>query len=129
MWKMSQKKVKGSPSFQSIKSLPVDLRSMGFSGSDRVILSDTVLENVELSRDAAEENLYVKGGIGSENDESPYYRASLDDHGDDNSAKNTPVQQSKQSHVDSKWSDTTPYTSKKVNVELFFSFLIYVCCT
>ncbi|KAI3472534.1 hypothetical protein Pfo_030685 [Paulownia fortunei] len=111
---MSQKKVKGSPSLQSIKSLPVDLWSVGYSGSDRMISSDTVSENVELSSDG-------RGDVDLENDESPYCSldmpakegASLGDDGNDLNAKNTPIRSIKKSHVDSKWSDTTPYTSKK----------------
>ncbi|KAL0409114.1 UNVERIFIED_CONTAM: Myosin-1 [Sesamum radiatum] len=113
---MSQKKV-----FQSIKSLPVDLGSVGSSGSDRMSLSDAVSGNVDLSSDAAEGTANGRSDVGSENDESPYYcsdmpakvGASSGDDGDDGSAENTPVRLVKKSHVDSKWSDTTPYTSKK----------------
>ncbi|GFP94019.1 myosin-1 [Phtheirospermum japonicum] len=103
---MSKEKIKG-PSFQSIKSLPVDLRSVDYSESDRIILSDTISGNVAKNS---------KGGVSSENDESPY--CSLDsppkiDNGDDLYAKVTPNRPIKQSRVDSKWSDTTPYKSKK----------------
>ncbi|KAL7149705.1 hypothetical protein ABFS83_05G058600 [Erythranthe nasuta] len=99
---MSQKKVKGSPSLQSIKSLPVDLRFVGSSGSNRMNLSDNVSGNVELSSDSAE----GRSDIGLENDESPYYNLDMP-------AKNTPTRSIKRSNVDSKWSDTTPYTTKK----------------
>ncbi|KAL3635819.1 Myosin-1 [Castilleja foliolosa] len=103
---MSKQKIKG-PSFQSIKSLPVDLKSVDYSESDRIIVSDTISGNV------AENN---KGGVSLENDESPY--CSLDsppknDNGDELYANGTPNRPIKQSRVDSKWSDTTPYTSKK----------------
>ncbi|KAL0296485.1 UNVERIFIED_CONTAM: Myosin-1 [Sesamum radiatum] len=115
---MSQKKV-----FQSIKSLPVDLGSVGSSGSDRMSLSDAVSGSVELSSDAAEGTANGRGDVGSENDESPYYSldmpakvgASLGDDGDDGNGENTPVRLIKKSHVDSKWSDTTPYMSKKTH--------------
>ncbi|KAL0372841.1 UNVERIFIED_CONTAM: Myosin-1 [Sesamum calycinum] len=117
---MSQKKV-----FQSIKSLPVDLGSVGSSGSDRMSLSDAVSGSVELSSDAAEGTANGRGDVGSENDESPYYSldmpakvgASLGDDGDDGNGENTPVRLIKKSHVDSKWSDTTPYMSKKVTYD------------
>ncbi|XP_011070461.1 myosin-1 [Sesamum indicum] len=113
---MSQKKV-----FQSIKSLPVDLGSVGSSGSDRMSLSDAVSGNAELLSDAAEGTANGRGDVGSENDESPYYSsdmpakvgASSGDDGDDGNAENTPIRLIKKSHDDSKWSDTTPYMSKK----------------
>ncbi|KAK4423286.1 Myosin-1 [Sesamum alatum] len=113
---MSQKKV-----FQSIKSLPVDLGSVGSSGSDRMSLSDAVSGNLELLSDAAEGTANGRGDVGSENDESPYYSldvpakvgASLGDDVDDGDAENTPIRLVKKSHADSKWSDTTPYTSRK----------------
>ncbi|XP_073315225.1 myosin-1-like [Primulina huaijiensis] len=100
---MSQKKVQGSPSLQSIKSLPVDFLSMG---------TDSMLENVERPSDA---------GIGSVNEESPYCTldlstkdgASLRDDGDYIQSVNTTTRSFEQLHADSKWSDTTPYASKK----------------
>ncbi|KAL6543932.1 Myosin-1 [Orobanche gracilis] len=107
---MSQKKVKG-PSFQSIKSLPMDLLSVGFSGND-VLWSDAA-EGSANSKDDSSKN--------DENDESPYHSldtlpkngASLSDSGDDLYAKNPPTRSVKQSQIDSKWSDSTPYTSNK----------------
>ncbi|KAK4481570.1 hypothetical protein RD792_012472 [Penstemon davidsonii] len=118
---MSQKKVKGSPSLQSIKSLPVDFRIAGYSTSDRIMLSNTISENVEFLSDAAQETTNGRSKLGSDNDESPYgslvmsakNETSLGDEDDDVKAVETPKQTSKQLHVDSKWSDTTPYASKK----------------
>ncbi|KAK6122486.1 hypothetical protein DH2020_043772 [Rehmannia glutinosa] len=113
---MSQEKV-----LQSIKSLPVDFGSLSSSESDKMILSDNVSGNVVLLSATAVGTASSKGDVGSENDESPYCSldmpakdgASLGDNGDDLYAKNTPTRLIKQLHVDSKWSDTTPYTSKK----------------
>ncbi|KAL3840521.1 hypothetical protein ACJIZ3_025112 [Penstemon smallii] len=118
---MSQKKVEGSPSLQSIKSLPVDFRIAGYSTSDRIMLSNTISENVEFSSDAAQETTNGRSKLGSDNDESPYgslvmsakNETSLGDEDGDVKAVETPKQTSKQLHVDSKWSDTTPYASKK----------------
>ncbi|KAG8365728.1 hypothetical protein BUALT_Bualt17G0002100 [Buddleja alternifolia] len=122
--KFCRKKVKVSPSLHSFKSLPVDLRVMG---GDRIMLSDTVSENVELSDDGR------GADVSSEYYESPYSsldilakdeEASLTDDGDGDDAivkdktKNTPVRPVKQSHLDSKWSDTTPYASKKGDQEI-----------
>ncbi|KAI3467910.1 hypothetical protein Pfo_024573 [Paulownia fortunei] len=118
---MSQKKVQDLPSLQSIKSLPVDFRFVGDPGGDRTMLSDTISENVEVSRNAAEGTANGRGDVGSYNDESPYCSldmsakdgASLGDDGEDLKDTSTPIRSLKQSHVDSKWSDTTPYASKK----------------
>ncbi|KAL6568824.1 Myosin-1 [Orobanche hederae] len=90
----------------------MDLLSVGFSGND-VLWSD-----------AAEGSANSKGDVSSkndENDESPYHSldtlpkngASLSDSRDDLYAKNPPTRSIKQSHIDSKWSDSTPYTSNK----------------
>ncbi|CAA0814804.1 Myosin-1 [Striga hermonthica] len=107
---MAQDKVKG-PSFQSIRSLPADFGSVrGYSKNDGIILSDNASGNVLLPSDAS-----------LDNEESPYRNsgvplkigASLSNNGDDAYAMNTNIQSIKQSHADSKWSDTTPYASKK----------------
>ncbi|GER51864.1 myosin-related family protein [Striga asiatica] len=107
---MAQDKVKG-PSFQSIRSLPADLGSVGgYSKNDGIMLSDNASGNVLLPSD-----------VSLDSDESPYRNlgmpvkvgASLSNNGDDAYAMNTPIQSIKQSHADSKWSDTTPYASKK----------------
>lgn len=111
---MSQKKVQGSSSLQSIKSLPVDFLSMG---------TDSVLENVERLSDAE---------IGSVNEESSYCSldlstkdgASLRDDGDNIQTVNTTTRSFEQLHADSKWSGTTSYASKKVYTYRSFPFLV-----
>ncbi|KAK6160536.1 hypothetical protein DH2020_003917 [Rehmannia glutinosa] len=122
---MSQKKVEGSPSrFQSIKSLPVDFRFMGDPSGDRMTLS----ENVQVSSDSAQGTANGRGDVGSDNDESPY--CSLDMSARDapslgDVVKDTttpPMLSPKQSNVDSKWSDTTPYASKKVCTCFTYAF-------
>ncbi|KAK4479695.1 hypothetical protein RD792_015225 [Penstemon davidsonii] len=118
---MSGKKAKGPPSFQSIKSLPGDFRFAGSPVSDRMMLSDTISEDVELLSDASQGTANGGGDVGLDNYESPYCSLdmlekngpSLGDEGDDLKAADTPKQSSKQLHVDSKWSDTTPFASKK----------------
>lgn len=121
-------------SLQSIKSLPVDFRFVGDQSGDRMMLSDTISENVEESSDAAEGTANGRGHVGSDNDESPYCSlnvsakdgASLGDDGDDLKDSSTPKRSLKQSYVDSKWSDTTPYASKKVHLEYYFFLLLYL---
>ncbi|KAH6771045.1 myosin 1 [Perilla frutescens var. hirtella] len=118
---MLPEKVQETRSFQSIKSLPVDFRYAGDQGVDRMRLPDTISENVEELRDASESAANGRGHVGSDNDESPYCSlivaakdgAPLGDDGDDLKEPSTPVRPIKQSYADSKWSDTTPYASKK----------------
>lgn len=126
---MSQKKAQNPRSFQSIKSLPGDFRYIGDQGRDGMILSD-ISENVEVASNY-EDTANGKGGdVGSDNDESPYYNmdmsaedgGSLGENGDDIKDTNTPIWSPKQPHADSRWSDTTPYASKKVRGE-FYIFL------
>ncbi|XP_057774016.1 myosin-1 [Salvia miltiorrhiza] len=113
--------VNDTRSYQSIKSLPVDFRYAGDQVVDRTMLPDTISENVEELRDASEGAANGSGHVGSDSDESPYGSlnlpakdgASLADDGDDNKDAITPLRPIKQSYADSKWSDTTPYASKK----------------
>ncbi|XP_042053293.1 myosin-1-like isoform X1 [Salvia splendens] len=108
-------------SYQSIKSLPVDFRYAGDQGVDRTMLLDTISENAENLRDSSDGAANGRGHVGSDIDESPYGSlnvpakdgASLADDGDDNKDTSTYVRPIKQSYTDSKWSDTTPYASKK----------------
>lgn len=123
---MLPEKVQDKRSFQSIKSLPVDFRYAGDQGVDRMTLPDTISENVGELRDASEGAANGGGHVGSDNDESPYFglNAAAKDGaslGDDVKELSTPVRSIKQSYADSKWSDTTPYASKKV---LFFHSIV-----
>lgn len=126
--------VNDTRSYQSIKSLPVDFRYAGDQGVDRRMLPDTISENVEELRDASEGAVNGRGHVGSDSDESPYGSsnvpakdgASLADDGDDHKESSTPVRPAKQSYADSKWSDTTPYASKKVLLEYYFS-VCFIC--
>lgn len=116
---MSMDKVQNPRSYQSIKSLPVDFRYAGDQVVDGMMLPDTIPENVEVPREGAANG---RGGVGSDNDESPYCSlnvpakdgASVADDGDDHKDSSTPVRMVKQLYADSKWGDTTPYASKKV---------------
>ncbi|KAL8534893.1 hypothetical protein ACS0TY_010795 [Phlomoides rotata] len=117
---MPQKKVQDKR-FQTIKSLPVDFRLAGDAGGDRMMLPDTISEHVEESGDVVVDTANGKGHVGSDSDESPYCSldtsakdgASLGDDSDGPKDPTTPVRSLKRSYGDSKWSDTTPYASKK----------------
>ncbi|KAL3651202.1 Myosin-1 [Castilleja foliolosa] len=121
---MSLEKVEGSPSLQSIKSMPVDFR---FMGGDGMMLSDTVSENVEALSDSSQGTANGIGDAGLDNGESPYCSLYMSANGEDSLGddddvdfKGTaiPVGSPEQAYVDSEWSDTTPYATKKINVEL-----------
>lgn len=126
-------KVQDPRSYQSIKSLPVDFRYAGDQGVDRMMLPDTISENVEVSREGAANG---REGVGSDSDESPYCSlnvpakdgASVADEGDDHKDSSTPVRSVKQAYADSKWGDTTPYASKKVLWEyhIYYFFICYI---
>ncbi|KAL1565429.1 Myosin-1 [Salvia divinorum] len=113
--------VNDTRSYQSIKSLPVDFKYAGDQGVDRTMLPDTISENAEELRDTSEGAANGRGHTGSDSDESPYGSSSvpakdeapLADDGDDHKDPRTPVPLVKRSYADSKWSDTTPYASKK----------------
>ncbi|KAL2557658.1 Myosin-1 [Forsythia ovata] len=113
---MSQKKSKGSPSLQSIKSLPVDFSFVGSPGNERMMVSDSVLGN-GASLTEAEEG-YANGNDNVyRNNESPYSkwtedRPSVGDDGEGMKAASS-FKSFGRSPVDSKWSDTTPYAAKK----------------
>lgn len=126
-------------SYQSIKSLPVDFRYAGDQGVDRTMLLDTISENAEKLRDSSDGAANGRDHVGSDIDESPYGSlnvpakdgASLADDGDDNKDTSTHVRPIKQPYTDSKWSDTTPYASKKVlwNCSTFLFFCLLVSVT
>ncbi|GFQ02214.1 myosin-1 [Phtheirospermum japonicum] len=147
---MSQEIVEVSPSLQSIKSMPVDFR---FTGGDGMMLSDTISENVEASSDSSQGTANGIGDVGLDNDESPYCSLDVsakdedslgddddlkgtiipvrspkdeDSSGDDDDLKGTviPVRSPEQANVDSKWSDTTPYATKKLCV--FGRHVLYI---
>ncbi|KAL3650640.1 Myosin-1 [Castilleja foliolosa] len=110
----------GSPSLQSIKSMPVNFR---FTGGDDMTLSDTILENVEALSDSSQGST-TNGRVDADldNGESPYCSldmlakdedSSSDDDADDFKNTAIPVHSPKQANVDSKWSNTTPYATKK----------------
>lgn len=129
---MQQNKVQDKR-FQTIKSLPVDFRLAGDAGGDRMMLPDTISEHVEESGDAAVGTANGRGHVGSDSDESPYSLdisakdgASLGDDSDGLKDSSTPVRSPKRSYGDSKWSDTTPYASKKVYLE-YCLFLCFSC--
>lgn len=123
---MSEKKVQGSRYLQSIKSLPVDFRvgspnselrgkSSGVnSNNGRVIMSESIAENVETL------NEVVEGNADADNDDSPYssLNASLEVRpsvvGDDLNSEASSLRSVGLSRVDSKWSDTKTYSAKKV---------------
>ncbi|XP_027151640.1 myosin-1-like [Coffea eugenioides] len=119
---MSQKG-RVSPSFQSIKSLPVDLRLRGLPNSQHLleksgggIASERNVVNGEVMSDAMEEG--VNGNVDVENDESPYSSLSLSAEerpsvGDGLIPENSSVQSTGRSHVESKWTDTKSYSVKK----------------
>lgn len=125
---MSQKG-RVSPSFQSIKSLPVDLRLRGLPNSQHLleksgggIASERNVVNGEVMSDAMEEG--VNGNVDVENDESPYSSLSLSAEerpsvGDGLIPENSSVQSTGRSHVESKWTDTKSYSVKKVFVGSF----------
>ncbi|XP_047965391.1 myosin-1-like [Salvia hispanica] len=113
--------VNNTRSYQSIKSLPVDFKYAGDEGVDRMMLPETISENAEELRDSSEGAANGRGHVGSDSDESPYGSlnvpakdgAPLADDSDDHKDPSTPVPLVKRSYADSKWSDTTPYASKK----------------
>nr|XP_027095325.1 myosin-1-like [Coffea arabica]XP_027095326.1 myosin-1-like [Coffea arabica] len=119
---MSQKG-RVSPSFQSIKSLPVDLRLRGLPNSQHLleksgggIASERNVVNGEVMSDAMEEG--VNGNVDVENDESPYSSLSLSAEerpsvGDCLIPESSSVQSTGRSHVESKWTDTKSYSVKK----------------
>lgn len=133
---MSQKG-RGSPSFQSIKSLPVDFRLVGSPNSQHLeksnggnvstggVMSEGIAAvNGEVLSDVMED---VNGNVDVENDESPYSSLSLsaeerpsavDDH---LNSENSSLQSTGPSRVESKWSDTKSYSAKKVLLVLFYS--------
>ncbi|XP_051121312.1 myosin-1 [Andrographis paniculata] len=114
---MLRKGVQGLPSFQKIQSLPMDFRIGDDPGSDMMLLS----ANVEGSTDAAGGGVNGKGHFNGDSDESPYFsmdmsvkdEASLDDNGGDHKGMVMPERPLKHSLSDSKWSDTTPFATKK----------------
>lgn len=116
--------------FQTIKSLPVDFRLVGDAGGDRMMIPDAISEHADAAPDAANGRAHV----GSDSDESPYCSldisakdgASLGDDSDGPKDSSTPQRSIKRSYGDSKWSDTTPYASKKVHGVLPFSFVSVV---
>lgn len=120
---MSQKR-RVSPSFQSIKSLPVDFRFVGSPNSQLLlekssggILSESNSTNGEVTSDVIER---VNGNADVENDESPYSDLSLSAEerpsvaADDLNSESSPLQSTGLSSVESKWSDTKSYSAKKV---------------
>ncbi|CAA2978600.1 myosin-1 [Olea europaea subsp. europaea] len=113
---MSQMKSKGSPSLQSIKSLPVDFSFVGSPGNERMMAADstsgngTPLTEAEEGYASGNDNVY-------RNNESPYSRwtedrTSVGDDGEDLKAVSS-FKSLGRLPVDSKWSDTTPYVAKK----------------
>ncbi|CAI9768449.1 unnamed protein product [Fraxinus pennsylvanica] len=113
---MSQMKSKGSPSLQSIKSLPVDLSFVGSPGNERMMASENTFGNGAPLTEAEEG--YANGNDNVyRNNESPYSRwtdgrPSVGDDVEDLKAVSS-FESYGQSPVDSKWSDTTPYVAKK----------------
>lgn len=118
-------KVQGSRYLQSIKSLPVDFRvgspnsefrqkSSGLNSSNAGVMSDSIAENVETLNEVVERN------VDADNDDSPYstLNASLEGRpsavGDDLNSEASSLRSVGSSLVDSKWSDTKTYSSKKV---------------
>lgn len=105
-------RVKGAPSLQSIKSLPVgyafDLRkSETVNAANHRMASNTASKNGELLNE-------VNGNADGYNDESPYSRLNFSveespSSGDDDLRADA----FNSSHVESKWSDTTSYVTKK----------------
>ncbi|XP_073040750.1 myosin-1-like isoform X1 [Primulina eburnea] len=115
---MSHEKVRRSPAFQAIKSLPGDFRHDGSPGIGKMMVPGIASKNVELSIDSKQGHDNGRGDVCSGDDESPY--GSLDvstkdgsSLGDSFKASNTPIRSSKQSYVESRWNNTTPYASKK----------------
>lgn len=102
-------RVKGAPSLQSIKSLPVgyayDLnKSETVNAANHRMASNTVSKNGELLNEAN----------GNADEESPYSRLDFSveespSSGDDDLSANAFAS----SRVESKWSDTTSYVTKK----------------
>lgn len=118
-------RVKGTPSLNSIKSLPVGY-AFGLNKSETVnaanhrMASNTVSKNGELLNEA-------NGNADGYSEESPYSRLNFSveeslSSGDDDLSTNafTP------SRVESKWSDTTSYVTKKV-LDNHFSWIVFVC--
>lgn len=100
-------RVKGTPSLHSIKSLPVGYAfgSQTVNAANHSMASNTIAKNGELLNEA-------NGNADVYNEESPYSRLnfSLDEtlsSGDDDLSANAFA-------VESKWSDTTSYMTKKV---------------
>ena len=130
--------VNNTRSYQSIKSLPVDFKYAGDEGVDRMMLPETISENAEELRDSSEGAANGRGHVGSDSDESPYGSlnvpakdgAPLADDSDNHKDPSTPVPLVKRSYADSKWSDTTPYASKKVLLEYYFCYFCWddLCC-
>ncbi|GER39217.1 myosin-related family protein [Striga asiatica] len=113
---MPQERVEFPPSFDSIKSMPANLR---FVGEDRMILSDMVFEDVQVSSDSAQWPADGRSDVGPDNDESPYSlldMSATDETSsyDDPKDSTLPVNSSEQSQEDSKWSDTTSFASNKL---------------
>ncbi|KAL3502311.1 hypothetical protein ACH5RR_036760 [Cinchona calisaya] len=124
---MSQKG-RGSPSFQSIKSFPVDLRLLGSpnfqhfekSSGGNVsiggITSESLAANGGVMSDVMED---VNGNVDVENDESPYGSLSLSAEerpsavDDELNLESSSVKSAGASRVESKWSDTKSYSAKK----------------
>lgn len=128
---MSQKKV---PSFQSIKSLPADFRNAGsrLPGGMGMSSDSAISESDELSGGVAERSTNGRGNVvGSNNDESPYSSLDMsaqdgvmlaDESDNDPKDVRAPTRSKEQVRVDSMWSDTTPYASKKVCMDCILKF-------
>ncbi|CAI9097053.1 OLC1v1033349C1 [Oldenlandia corymbosa var. corymbosa] len=124
---MSQKG-RASPSLQTIKSLPVDLRSVGSSNSQYLAKSNGA--NASIGGDTAE-SLVENGGrlsgvmesvngiASADNDDSPYNSLNLlpeerpTSADDDLDSVASSLRSPGPTRVDSKWSDTKTYSSKK----------------
>lgn len=124
------------PSFQSIKSLPVDYRFMGSPASDRNEKSNGVNLNIG---DVIGSSSLKNSQTGNEvvetvdNEDSPYNgnnvlvedRPSTGDEDLDSMA--LPMPSFSASRSDCRWGDTTSYAAKKVFCGLFFIKICSLC--
>jgi myosin-5 len=125
--KMLQKKSQVLPSFQSIKSLPVDFRFVGSPTSEQsenanLVNSNTACLSVPEKNDL--ENGLVEGAedsVGNDvNEDSPYSQAAIlveqrPSVGDEDlDTVPTPLPLVSTFHRERRWADTSSYAAKKV---------------